>query len=37
MMEKFDVLNELGEFTGAVATRDECHKKDYDIEQYMLL
>ena len=27
MEEKFDVLNELGEFTGEIATRDECHKK----------
>lgn len=27
MEEKFDVLNEFGEFTGAIATRDECHKK----------
>lgn len=27
MEEKFDVLNEYGEFTGEVATRDECHKK----------
>ena len=27
MEEKIDVLNELGEFTGEVATRDECHKK----------
>mgnify|MGYP005819742511 FL=1 len=27
MEEKIDVLNELGEFTGKVATRDECHKK----------
>ena len=27
MEEKFDVLNELGEFTGEVATRNECHKK----------
>lgn len=27
MEEKFDVLNELGEFTGKVATREECHKK----------
>ena len=27
MEEKFDVLNELGEFTGDVATREECHKK----------
>lgn len=27
MAEKFDVLNELGEFTGEIATRDECHKK----------
>ena len=28
-MEKFDVLNEFGEFTGKVATREECHKKGY--------
>ena len=27
MEEKFDVLNELGEFTGKIATRDECHSK----------
>lgn len=27
MEEKFDVLNELGEFTGKVATREECHKE----------
>ena len=27
MKEMFDVLNELGEFTGEVATRDECHEK----------
>ena len=27
MDEKFDVLNELGEFTGEIATREECHKK----------
>lgn len=27
MGEKIDVLNELGEFTGKVATRDECHQK----------
>ena len=27
MEEKFDVLNELGEFTGEIATRVECHKK----------
>lgn len=27
MEEKFDVLNELGEYTGIVATREECHKK----------
>ena len=27
MEEKFDVLNELGQFTGSVATRDECHEK----------
>lgn len=27
MIEEFDVLNELGEFLGEVATREECHKK----------
>ena len=27
MEEEIDVLNELGEFTGKVATRDECHQK----------
>lgn len=27
MEEKFDVLNERGEFTGQVATREECHNK----------
>lgn len=27
MEEKFDVLNELGEFIGKIATREECHKK----------
>lgn len=27
MEEKFDVLNEVGEFTGEIATREECHKK----------
>ncbi len=27
MEEKFDVLNEFGEFTGKIATREECHKK----------
>ena len=27
MEEKFDVLNERGEFTGEVATRKECHEK----------
>ena len=27
MEEKIDVLNELGEFTGEVATRNECHEK----------
>lgn len=27
MKEEFDVLNELGQFTGKVATREECHKK----------
>ena len=26
MEEKFDVLTERGEFTGEVATREECHK-----------
>lgn len=26
MEEKIDVLNELGEFTGKIATREECHK-----------
>lgn len=29
MDEKFDVLNEFGEFTGKVATRGECHKKGF--------
>lgn len=27
MEEKFEVLNELGEFTGEIATREECYKK----------
>ncbi len=27
MEEKLDVLNERGEFTGNVATREECHRK----------
>ena len=27
MEEKLDVLNELGEFTGKIASREECHKK----------
>lgn len=27
MEEKFDVLNEFGEFTGRIATREECHKE----------
>ena len=27
MEEKFDVLSELGEFTGKEATREECHEK----------
>lgn len=27
MEEKIDVLNELGEFTGEIATREECHTK----------
>ena len=25
--EYFDVLNECGEFTDEIATREECHKK----------
>ena len=29
MNDFFDVLNELGEFTGNVASRDECHKNGY--------
>ena len=27
MQEYFDVLNEKGEFTNKVATREECHEK----------
>ena len=27
--EKLDILNEFGEFTGKVATREKCHKKDF--------
>ena len=27
MKERFDVLNELGEFTGETATREDCHGK----------
>lgn len=27
MEEKLDVLNERGEFTGKVATREECHRE----------
>ena len=27
MEEYFDVLNEYGEFTGQIASREECHKK----------
>lgn len=27
MEEKLDVLNEFGEFTNKIATREECHKK----------
>ena len=27
MTEYFDVLNEYGEFTNKVASRDECHEK----------
>ena len=26
-MENFDVLNEMGEFTNEIASREECHKK----------
>ena len=29
MKEKIDILNELGEFTGEIATLDECHAKGY--------
>ena len=29
MEEKIDILNEFGEFTGKVATREECHKKGF--------
>lgn len=29
MEEKFDVLNEWGEFTEKLATRDECHKNGF--------
>lgn len=29
MNEFLDVLNELGEFTGKIASRDECHTKGY--------
>lgn len=28
-MESCDVLNEYGEFTGKIATREECHKNGY--------
>lgn len=28
-MEYFDVLNERGEFTGEIASRDDCHKYGY--------
>lgn len=27
MEEKLDILNERGEFTGNVATREECHRE----------
>ena len=27
MEEKFDVLNDLGEFIGEIATREECHQR----------
>ena len=29
MDEKYDVLNEFGEFTGKTATRHECHEKGF--------
>lgn len=29
MKEKLDVLTDLGEYTGTVATQDECHTKGY--------
>lgn len=29
MDEKLDILNEFGEFTGKLATREECHKKGF--------
>lgn len=29
MEEYFDVLNENGEFTGKIATREECHEKGF--------
>lgn len=29
MEEKLDVLNEFGEFTGKIATKEECHKYGY--------
>lgn len=28
-LEYFDVLNEYGDFTGKIATREECHEKGY--------
>ncbi len=32
-MENFDVLNEMGEFTNEIASREECHKKGYITKQ----
>lgn len=37
MKEMLDVLTEYGEFTGTVASREECHKNGYCIEPCMVL
>lgn len=37
MDEKIDILNELGEFTGKIATCKNVIVKDIGIEQFMLL
>lgn len=37
MDEKIDILNELGEFTGKIATLQDVIVKDIGIEQFMLL